>query len=247
LIQKWLNPSFSKACYHLKGHGGLKRAINDVLTHYPKNRFFCKTDVKEYYDSIDHYTLLMKLHDYIKDSKVIYYIWQFLNRTIEWGGLYQEVKRGISRGSSLSPLLGAFYLLDLDQRLEKLNVKYFRYMDDVLILATTRWKLREAIRVLNQAFSELKLEKHPDKTFIGRIEKGFDFLGYHFSPEGLSVAEKTIEKFLGRSVRLYEQEQREPFGSPLLGLYVRRWVTFFASHTHCPERPARFCNPNPHK
>ncbi len=35
---------------------------------------------------------------------------------------------------------------------------------------------------------ELKLEKHPDKTFIGRIEKGFDFLGYHFSPEGLSMA-----------------------------------------------------------
>ena len=52
----------------------------------------------------------------------------------------------------------------------------------------------------------LRLEKHPDKTFIGRIEKGFDFLGYHFSPEGLSMAEKTIEKFLARADRLYEQE-----------------------------------------
>jgi hypothetical protein len=29
-----------------------------------------------------------------------------------------------------------------------------------------------------QALAELKLEKHPDKTFIGRIEKGFDFLGF---------------------------------------------------------------------
>ena len=57
---------------------------------------------------------VIKLHDYIKDHKVIFYIWQFLNRTIEWGGLYQEVKRGISRGSSLSPVLSAFYLLDLD-------------------------------------------------------------------------------------------------------------------------------------
>ena len=46
---------------------------------------------------------------------------------------------------------------------------------------------------------------------------GFDFLGYHFSPEGLSMAEKTIEKFLARAVRLYEQEQGEPFGSPRLG------------------------------
>jgi len=53
-------------------------------------------------------------------------------------------------------------------------------------------------------------------------EKGFDFLGYHFGPEGLSVAGKTIKKFFARAVRLYEQEQREPSGSPLLGLYVER-------------------------
>jgi hypothetical protein len=227
LLQKWLNPVLSKTCYHLKGHGGMKRAVNEVLKDYPKCRFFCKTDVKSYYDSIDHYTLLVKLHTYIRDRKVICYIWQFLNRCVEWGGLYWDVKQGISRGSSLSPLLGAFYLLDLDQRLQKVNVKYFRYMDDILILAPTRWKLREAIRVLNQTFSELRLEKHPDKTFIGRIEEGFDFLGYHFSPEGLSVAEKTIEKFLARAVRLYEQEQGEPFASPQLGLYVRRWMRWF--------------------
>jgi len=224
LVQKWLSPSFSKACYHLKGHGGLKRAVNDVFMNYPKYRFFCKTDVKSYYDSIDHHTLLIKLHNYIQDSKVIYYVWQFLHRTVEWGGLYEEFKRGISRGLSLSPLLGVFYLLDLDKRLEKRDIKYFRYMDDVLIFAPTRWKLRKAIWMLNQTFNELKLEKHPDKTQIGRIEKGFDFLGYHFSSEGLSVAEKTIKKFLARAVRLYEQEQEEPFGSPLLGLYVRRWV-----------------------
>jgi hypothetical protein len=43
-------------------------------------------------------------------------------------------------------------------------------------------------------------------------------------PEELAMAEKTIEKFLARAVRLYEQEREEPFGSPRLGLYVRRWV-----------------------
>jgi hypothetical protein len=30
----------------------------------------------------------------------------------------------------------------------------------------------------------MKLEKHLDKTFIGRASKGFDFLGYHLSPGG---------------------------------------------------------------
>lgn len=46
-----------------------------------------------------------------------------------------------------------------------------------------------------------KLEKHPDKMYIGKIEKGFDFLGYHFSPEGLSVALKTVEQFVARAGR----------------------------------------------
>jgi hypothetical protein len=55
------------------------------------------------------------------------------------------------------------------------------------------------------------------------IEKP-DFVGFHFSPEGLSVAVKTIEKFLACAVRLCEQEPGEPFGSPQLGLYVKRWV-----------------------
>jgi len=223
IIEKRLKPALHKTCYHLKGHGGLKGAVRDVLKGYQRYRFFCKTDVRDYYSSIDHYTLLMKLHDHVRDRQIINYAWQFLNRCVEWGGLYQDIRRGIPRGSSLSPLLGAFYLLDLDREMEKMDVKYFRYMDDVLILAPTRWKLKRAIRVLNQTFNELKLEKNPEKTSIGRIEKGFDFLGYHFSPEGLSIAEKTIEKFLVRAVRLYEQEREEPCGSSRLGLHVLRW------------------------
>jgi RNA-directed DNA polymerase len=35
-------------------------------------------------------------------------------------------------------------------------------MDDILILAETRWKLKKAIRVLNRTLDDLKLAKHPD-------------------------------------------------------------------------------------
>ncbi len=66
------------------------------------------------------------------------------------------------------------------------------------------------------------MAKHPDKTFIGRIEKGFDFLGYHFGPDGLSVAKKTVENFVARAIRLYEQEPGEALASARLGSYVQR-------------------------
>ncbi len=75
----------------------------------------------------------------------------------------------------------------------------------------------------------LCLLKHPDKTFIGRIERGFDFLGYHFGTDGISVAKKTVENFVARAIWLYEQERREPFGSPRFGSYVRRWIGWAAA------------------
>jgi hypothetical protein len=46
--------------------------------------------------------------------------------------------------------------------------------------------------LLRTAKGSLRLEKHPEKTSIGRIERGFDFLGHHFSAEELSMAGKTI-------------------------------------------------------
>ena len=107
--------------------------------------------------------------------------------------------------------------------MEKLGLFYVRFMDDILVLAPTRWKLRRGVAVVNEELDKLTLEKHPDKTFIGKIEKGFDFLGYHFSPEGLSVAQPTLERFIEKATRLYEQEAGKPEGFPLLGLYVERW------------------------
>ncbi len=101
---------------------------------------------------------------------------------------------------------------------------YVRFLDDILVLSPTRWKLRKAVKGVNHVLGSLNLEKHPDKTFIGRIERGFDFLGYHFRPHRLSVAAKTIENIVARAIRLYEQEPGEACASARLGLYVERWV-----------------------
>ncbi len=70
----------------------------------------------------------------------------------------------------------------------------------------------------------LCLAKYPDKTIIGRIQKGFDWLGYHICPDGLSVATKTLQNFVSRISQLYEQEPREGDTSSRLGDYVKRWI-----------------------
>ena len=209
--------SLSRNCTHLKGNGGGKGAVRRVWRHLKQHRFVIRTDVKSYYASIDHPCLMERLSRIIQDRRVLNLIEQYLRRTAERGGQFWESEQGIPLGSPLSPILGAFFLSELDQRLEGTGLFYVRFMDDILVLAPTRWKLRRAVRVLNQVLSSLALEKHPEKTFIGRIEKGFDFLGYHFSRAELTVAGTTLENFAARALRLYEQE---PFR---LGDYVRQW------------------------
>jgi len=86
-----------------------------------------------------------------------------------------DIERGISLGRPLSPLMGALFLQTLDERMEQLELFYLRYMDDIVVLAPSHWKLRKAVRVVNRTLDGLQLEKHPGKTFIGKIERGFDF------------------------------------------------------------------------
>jgi hypothetical protein len=45
---------------------------------------------------------------------------------------------------------------------------------DWVVLAPTRWKLRAAIRAVNEVMANLLVKQHPDKTIIGRIARGFD-------------------------------------------------------------------------
>jgi len=214
----------SRRCTHLKGNGGAKYAVRKVRDHVQGNRFVRRTDVKFYYASIDHLLLLDQLAVHIKDRRVLNLMGQYLRRTSERGGVFWDYQTGISLGCPLSPLVGAFFLNALDAAAAKLRLFYIRFMDDILILAPTRWQLRGAVKVVNQTLGTLSLEKHHDKTFIGRIERGFDFLGYHFGPAGLAVAKQTIANFVEKASRLYEQERSTVSAATALEMYVRRWL-----------------------
>jgi hypothetical protein len=68
-------------------------------------------------------------------------------------------------------------------------------MDVIIIMAKNKWSFRRFIRKVNRTFDKLILSKAEDKTFIGKIERGFDFLGFHFSRDGMRVSEKSVRKF----------------------------------------------------
>ena len=49
------------------------------------------------------------------------------------------------------------------------------------------------------------------------------------APGQLTLARATVERFLERAHRLYEQERGKPEGFPQLGAYVRRWCRWATS------------------
>ena len=106
-------------------------------------------------------------------------------------------------------------------------------MDVILILTKTRWNNRKAIKQLNQILNKLKIEKHPDKITVDKIENGFDFLGYYFKGCQLTVAKKTVEKHVIHWYQLYEQQKRRKAtfeeAASTLDQYVLRWQRWAAA------------------
>ncbi len=140
----------SPCCTHVKGHGGATAAVRQVMAGLGDNRFVLRTDVKSYYASIDHVLLMDRLARHIDDRATLNLLGQYMRRTAERGGSFWDHERGISLGCPLSPLMGAFFLDELDRRMERTGLFYVRFMDDILVLAPTRWKLRRAVKAVNE-------------------------------------------------------------------------------------------------
>ncbi|GLH27224.1 hypothetical protein ENT52713_46200 [Enterobacter sp. 200527-13] len=128
---------------------------------------------------------------------------------MEDGGNFHTPRKGISQGAALSPLLAAFHLYELDcQFAEQSRVRYARYMDDFIILATTRWSLRRAVRDLKHCLNIFGFTLHPDKTQLGKTERGFDWMGLWFKQHGIhSIAPRAVSKHRLQRRRFYEQNR----------------------------------------
>ncbi|EJI0902752.1 hypothetical protein NDZ61_004894 [Salmonella enterica] len=80
--------------------------------------------------------------------------------------------------------------------------------------------------MLNRHFAQAGFEQHPDKTFIGRVEKGFDWMGFWFTEKGCDgVAPRALQNFKDRLRRLYERVRQWPEDLRLRRMagYVRAW------------------------
>ena len=117
-------------------------------------------------------------------------MYDYLKRTVYRDGYYVSIEKSICRRSSLSPILGALYLEELDMEMKGVSSFYARYMDDIVIMTKYRWTFRRNIKKVNGILEKLFFPKAMDKTSIGKTEKGFDLLELYFGSEGMRVSKR---------------------------------------------------------
>ena len=184
-------------CASIKGRGIHK--ASKLLDKYMKDRegtkYCFKMDVKKFYPSINHRVLKKILRKKIKDKDVLNLLDKIVDST--------EGETGIPIGSYLSQYLANYYLSYLDHYIkEKLGVKYYvRYMDDIVVFASTKGELHKIRNeIKNYLENNLLLTIKGNWQVFPTEVRGVDFVGFrHFFGYKL-LRKSTCKKFKRKMV-----------------------------------------------
>lgn len=110
---------------------------------------------------------------------------------------------------SISNILSQIYLSDLDKKFStKSNLKYFRYVDDILIFCN-KDDIEEIISEISEQMKLLKLtmheiKTHSNKSTVGSLkEDKFQYLGFEFFKDKISVRESSVDRLRERIVGVF--------------------------------------------
>lgn len=117
-----------------------------------------KTDLTAYFESVDHAILLRELAAAGAAPHAVATLRAFLS---VWS---RAPGRGLPQGPNASRALGNFYMVAVDDVMLAENINYWRYMDDVMIVAPTKAEAVMGMRVLERECRKRGLILNAHKT-----------------------------------------------------------------------------------
>jgi RNA-directed DNA polymerase len=155
-----------------------------------------KCDIRKFFASIDHATLLNILRAYIPDDTTL-----LLLREVTGSFSSTAPGVGLPLGNLTSQLFANIYMNEFDQFVKhRLRARYYiRYADDFVILFPNREWLDIILPEINAFLqNNLKLTMHPDKIFIKTVASGMDFLGWVHFPDHRVLRTATKRRVISR-------------------------------------------------
>ena len=204
--------------------------------------YILDTDLKGYFDNIDHELIIRGLETHIGDTNLIRLIKRFLKAGIMENGKYIQSETGTPQGSILSPVLAnivMYYAIILwVERIKKTTkgyVEIVNYADDMVLCFQHKEDALKVYEQLKTRLKQLGLSFAEDKTRLiefgrfaseNRKKKGlgkpesFDFLGFtHYCSKSKNgkfrVKRKTSKKKFKQKVQEFKVWIKENRNEPL--------------------------------
>lgn len=206
-LEKIFMKSFcDHTCASIKDRGGAQ--VARLMSKYRKKpdqfKYCLKLDISKFYPNINHAILKKLLRKKFKDADLM----ELLDMIID----SHPTEIGLPIGSYLSQFLANFYLCYFDHYVkEQLGVKMvIRYMDDIVIFASTKERLRDIFsKIQDYLTNVLKLKIKENWQIFPTNIRGCDFVGYRYFNDYILLRKSTCNKFKRRAKRIREKQEKK--------------------------------------
>lgn len=178
------------SCIKGRGIHAAARSVRKALKDVNGTQYCLKLDIKKFYPSIDHHILKTLLRRKIKDNDLLWLL----------DGIIDSAP-GVPIGNYLSQYFANFYLTYFDHWLkeEKQLRYYYRYADDIVILAGEKAMLHQTLSDIRGYLETLKLSIKSNYQVYPVAARGIDFVGYRFYHTHV-LLRKSIKQRFARAV-----------------------------------------------
>lgn len=192
---------------------GVSKIIKRVSHQVSKMDGVCgyKLDISKYFDTLSKEWLYKCLDELDTGSPIDAIVQKYYREDliINEEGKVQKYYKGIAQGCAVSPFLANYCLRDIDAELSNMDILYYRYSDDILIIGKDADK---AVSKLAEMLAERGLKLHPNKIEEIRNGEWFTFLGFRVNGSKISFSKKSLKNFqneIKKLTTLHKNDQKE--------------------------------------
>jgi RNA-directed DNA polymerase len=239
LIEPAFERSFIKDSYANRVGKGTHRALDRCQELARRYRYVLPCDVRQFFPSIDHAVLLETIRRKVHDRDVLWLIEQIIASGA--GVLSEEYEmvyfpgddllaaarpRGLPIGNLTSQFWANCYLNPFDHFVvrELRCPAYLRYVDDFLLFADDKRRLREWKDSIIARLARLRLTIHEDSADARPVTEGVPFLGFVVYQERRRLKRRKGVAFLRRLRALAEGYANGEIALDQVTASVQGWV-----------------------
>lgn len=186
------------SCIKGKGIHAAVHSLKKALRDKAGTRFCLKLDIRKFYPSVDHEILKQLVRRKIKDPDLLWLLDEIIDSA-----------EGLPIGNYLSQYFANYYLTYFDHWIKETKqvIYYFRYADDLVILAGNKAYLHQLLsEIRNYLDKQLKLTIKSNYQVFPVVARSIDFVGYRFYHSHV-LLRKSIKQRFARMIR-YNRNQK---------------------------------------